>query len=67
MTTAKTRELRDLATPDLEDRLHEEEQRLINLRFNIATRQTENTAQLSQTKREIARIRTILQEREQEA
>ncbi|HBU38842.1 MAG TPA: 50S ribosomal protein L29, partial [Acidimicrobiaceae bacterium] len=35
-----------------------------NLRFQIATGQLENSAQISQVKRNIARINTVLRERE---
>lgn len=67
MTNKYTRELRELDTPELERRLHEVEQDLMNVRFGLATRQTENTARLSQSKHQIARIKTIMTEREQEA
>ncbi len=67
MTNKHTRELRDLDTVELERRLHEVEQDLVNVRFGLATRQTDNTARLTENKRQIARIRTILTERLQEA
>ena len=40
---------------------------LIGIRFGLATRQAENTSRLGQTKRQIARILTILNERKAEA
>jgi ribosomal protein L29 len=38
----------------------------LGVRFGLATRQTENTARLRDAKRQIARILTLLAEREQE-
>ena len=66
MSTKQARELHELSTEDLEDRLHEAQNDLMGVRFGLATRQTENTARLRQAKRQIARIKTILTEREQE-
>jgi len=57
-------ELRDLADDQLLDQLGESKQELFNLRFQIATGQLENSAQISQVKRDIARINTVLRERE---
>ncbi len=62
MTTAK--ELRDLSDEELEQRLAERRQELFNLRFQSVTGALENTARLKLTKREIARILTIVNERE---
>ena len=57
-------ELRELADDQLLDQLGESKQELVNLRFQIATGQLENSAQISQVKRDIARINTVLRERE---
>ena len=57
-------ELRELADDQLLDHLGESKQELFNLRFQIATGQLENSAQISQVKRDIARINTVLRERE---
>lgn len=59
-----TTELRELDDAALIDRLSEAKQELFNLRFSLATGQAENTARLSIVKREIARINTLLRERE---
>ena len=59
-----TAELRELADDQLLDQLGESKQELFNLRFQIATGQLENSAQISQVKRDIARINTVLRERE---
>ena len=47
--------------------LAEAKQELFNLRFQNATGQLDNYARLAQVKREVARINTILREREIEA
>lgn len=67
MSNKLSRELRTLDDAELHRRLDEAKADLTGVRFGIATRQTENTARLSQAKRQIARIQTILGEREQEA
>ncbi len=66
MATKQARELRELDTPELHRRLVDAEGDLLGLRFGLATRQTENVARLGQARREIARIKTILHERELE-
>ena len=57
-------ELRELSDEDLEHRLAERRQELFNLRFQSVTGALENTARLKLTKREIARILTVVHERE---
>ena len=67
MAKKDARELHGLDTPELHRRLQEAQNDLIGLRFNLATRKTDNLARLTEVKRHIARIKTILREREQEA
>ncbi len=67
MVSKHTRELRELDLPGLELRLEEAQNDLIGVRFGLATRQTENTARLMHTRRQIARIKTLLAERSREA
>ena len=62
MTAAK--ELRALNDTELEHRLGETKEELFNLRFQNATGQLDNIARLPQVRREIARIETLLRERE---
>ena len=57
-------ELRELSDDELADRLSERRQELFNLRFQSVTGALENSARLKLTKREIARILTVKQERE---
>lgn len=58
------RELRDLDDTELETRLAESKQELFNLRFANVTGQLDNSARLGQVRRDIARIKTLLRERE---
>ena len=59
-------ELRDLTDDELEHRLAERRQELFNLRFQSVTGALENSARLKLAKREIARILTVVNEREAE-
>jgi large subunit ribosomal protein L29 len=63
----KPKELRELSDSDLEQRLLEARHELFNLRFGLATGKQENSARLGQVRRDVARISTILREREIEA
>jgi large subunit ribosomal protein L29 len=58
----KAKELRDLSVEDLKEREREFSQSLFNLRFQKATGQLGNTAIISKTKRDLARVKTILRE-----
>ncbi len=60
----RTRELRELNDEELDQRLADTRQELFNLRFQSATGALENPARLKLTKREIARILTIRNERQ---
>lgn len=60
----KAHELRPLSESELYNRLDEGYQELFNLRFQKATGQLTNTARKGMVRREIARIKTILRERE---
>jgi len=57
-------ELRELTDDELEHRLADRRQELFNLRFQSVTGALENSARLKLTKREIARILTVVNERE---
>ena len=59
-----TVELRELSDDELLDRLSDIKQEVFTLRFQIATGQAENTSLLGIAKRDVARIHTILRERE---
>jgi large subunit ribosomal protein L29 len=64
MTTPNTAELRELHDDELETRLREAKEELFNLRFQMATGQLDNNRRLRTVRRDIARIYTILHERE---
>jgi large subunit ribosomal protein L29 len=57
-------ELRDLNEVELEHRLSEAKEELFNLRFQNATGQLDNSARLGQVRKDIARLETLLRERE---
>ena len=65
MSSAK--ELRELNDTELEHRLGEAKEELFNLRFQNATGQLDNIARIPQVRREVARIETLLREREIDA
>ena len=57
-------ELRELTDEELTDKLRESKVELFNLRFQMATGQLDNNRRLRTVRREIARIYTVLNERE---
>jgi len=59
-----TEQLRALSTDELAIKLREAKEELFNLRFQAATGQLENHGRLTAVRKEIARIYTILRERE---
>ncbi|HSY16008.1 MAG TPA: 50S ribosomal protein L29 [Jatrophihabitantaceae bacterium] len=63
MTTSPT-DLRELHADELDTRLQEAKEELFNLRFQTATGQLDNNRQLRSVRHDIARIYTILRERE---
>jgi large subunit ribosomal protein L29 len=60
----KSHELDDLNAVDLESRLREAKEELFNLRFQAATGQLESHGRLRTVKKDIARIYTVVRERE---
>jgi large subunit ribosomal protein L29 len=60
----KVSEIRALSNEELLKKLEEAHEELFNLRFRLATRQLGNHREIPRVKRRIARIRTILKERE---
>jgi len=59
-----THELDDMTNVDLEAKLREHKEELFNLRFQAATGQLESHGRLRTVKRDIARIYTVVRERE---
>ena len=64
MTAAEATELRELSTDELETRLADTREELFNLRFQNATGQLDNYRRLGILRRDVARINTILRERQ---
>lgn len=61
----KANELRELTVAELNAKLKELKQEMFNLRFSNATGQLTNPMQIVKCRKDIARIKTILTEREQ--
>ena len=57
-------EIRSLSQTEIHRRLDEAHHELFNLRFQFATGQLKNTARLGEVRREVARLSTVLRERE---
>ncbi|BAG07581.1 MULTISPECIES: 50S ribosomal protein L29 [Finegoldia] len=60
----KTKEIRNLSDQDLQKQLEQSKSELFNLRFQLATGQLENPMMIGLVKKDIARIKTIIRERE---
>ena len=63
-TESKASEVRDLGDDELVTRLREAKEELFNLRFQVATGQLDNNRRLQHVRRDIARIYTVMRERE---
>ncbi|MBR3664776.1 MAG: 50S ribosomal protein L29 [Desulfovibrio sp.] len=66
-TFPSAKELRDLSVEDLNSKLREERDALVKDRMEIATARLEKTSLLKTRRRQIARIQTILTEKQQRA
>ena len=60
----KFNEILEMADVELNQKLAELKSELFNLRFQLATGQLENTARIRTVRKDIARIKTIIRERE---
>ena len=59
----KTNEFKSMIR-ELTSKIKELKEELFNLRFQLATGQLENTARISQVRKSIARMKTVIRERE---
>ncbi|HLE33745.1 MAG TPA: 50S ribosomal protein L29 [Bacteroidota bacterium] len=59
----KAHELRQLSDEELKKRIQDEEENLANLRFQKALSQVENPMKFRHSRRDIARMKTVLRER----
>ena len=57
-------DLRKLSYAELQEQLDESKEELFNLRFQIVTNQLDNTARITQVRRQVARIKTMMREQE---
>ena len=64
MAETTAAEIRDLADEELVSRLGEAKEELFNLRFQVATGQLDNNRRLHHVRKDIARIYTVMRERE---
>jgi large subunit ribosomal protein L29 len=60
----KTEDLRELPMSELTERLENTREELFNLRFQLATGQLDNYRRVRLLRRDIARVKTVLRERE---
>lgn len=60
----KISKLREMSSPELEKELGELKTELFKLRFGLATNGLDNPMKIKETKKDIARVKTILKERE---
>ena len=63
----KAKELMEKTTPELNEQIKELKAELFNLRFQLATGQLQNTMAITECKRNIARVKTIVRDRELKA
>ena len=64
VTKLKVNEMRDKTQEELQKELNELKSELFKLRFQLVTNQLENPMKLKDVKKAIARVKTILRERE---
>jgi large subunit ribosomal protein L29 len=60
----KAREIRDLSSDELNLRLDSLKEELFNLRFQVATGQLDNPMRVREVRKDIARVKTVLRQRE---
>lgn len=60
----KIYEIREMNSEELKKRIIEEENNLVDLRFQHALKQLTNTAKLNLVRKDIAKMKTVLRERE---
>ena len=60
----KAKEINELTTAEMLEKEKQFKEELFNLRFQLATGQLENTARLKEVRKSIARIKTVLRQKE---
>ena len=56
----KAKELRELSTEELEQKLADFKEELFNLRFQLATGQLDNPMRIKEVRKDIARVKTLM-------
>lgn len=64
VTLVKNNEIRDLTNEEITKKIVEYKEELFNLRFNQATGNLENPARIRELRKLVARMKTVLRERE---
>ena len=67
MKSMRVKEARDLTVEELNAKLNSLKDELFNLRFQLATGQLENPMRIRDIRRSIARVQTVLKERQLKA
>ena len=62
----KINKIREMSSPELEKELGELKSELFKLRFSLATNGLENPMKIKEVRKDIARIKTVLKQRELE-
>jgi large subunit ribosomal protein L29 len=60
----KASEFRNLTTAEIEQKINSFKEELFNLRFQLATGQLDNPVRIRELRKEIARAKTVIRERE---
>ncbi len=60
----KAKDLREMTAEELRDLVLEQKEKLYKLRFQLELSQLDNTSQIREVKRDIARIKTLIREKE---
>ena len=64
MNKIKINKIREMSSPELENELSELKTELFKLRFSLATNGLDNPMKIREVKKDIAKINTVLKERE---
>jgi len=59
-----TVDLRKLSYTELQEQLDAGKEELFNLRFQVVTNQLDNTARITEVRRNVARVKTLMREQE---
>lgn len=63
----KSKEIRDMNLEQIKSQLISKEEELFNLKIQLATKQLENPMKIREARRNVARLKTILREKEKDS